>query len=484
MATSTATETLHTTEDIPLEVFPPQAVFKGGRVSEKPFENASILEPALTREASTPPEDAFEAKVKWNSPPINKYRVFSTFWSFFVLGMNDGSYGALVPQLETHYNLTYTVVSLIFLSPFVGYTMAAFVNSALHVRLGQRGVAMIAPAFRLVPYLVISFHPPFPVLIVMYILVGFGNGIVDAAWSAWIGNMANSHEVSGILQACYALGATVAPLIATSISSHGHGGWWTFYYIMVSASALEFGASTSTFWTQTGAVYLSENPHQKAGGEGSSGRTREALKNKLTWFFSLFIFLYVGTEVSIGGWIVVFMTKVRNASTLAGSATATGFWGGMTVGRFILGFVTSRLGGFRAMLLYLGLAIVIELVFWLVPNMVVTAVASAFLGMILGPIYPTAVVLMTTVLPRSLHISAIGFATAVGGSGSAALPFAVGAIAQAKGVKTLQPIVLASCVVMLTVWLFLQQHRPKDKEEGFSMAIFKRMRERVQKMIR
>jgi fucose permease len=67
----------------------------------------------------------------------------------------------------------------------------------------------------------------------MYILVGFGNGVVDAAWSAWIGNMANSHEVSGILQAFYALGATVAPLIATTISSPGHGGWWTFYYIMV-----------------------------------------------------------------------------------------------------------------------------------------------------------------------------------------------------------------------------------------------------------
>jgi fucose permease len=283
--------------------------------------------------------------------------------------------------------------------------MAALANSAIHIRFGQRGVGIIAPLFRLIPYLVITFHPPYPVLVVMYILVGFGNGIVDAAWCAWIGNMANSHEVSGVLQACYALGATVAPLITTAISSHSRGGWWTFYYIMVrgpssasmylyeclhdmilqvSVSALELGAGTTTFWTQTGAVYLSENPHQKAGEKATSGRTREALKSKLTWFFSLFIFLYVGTEVSIGGWIVVFMTKVRNASTFAGSATATGFWGGMTVGRLVLGFVTSRIGGFRAMLLYLGLAIAIELVFWLVPNMVVTAVASALLGMILG----------------------------------------------------------------------------------------------------
>lgn len=98
--------------------------------------------------------------------------------------------------------------------------------------------------------------------------------------------------------------------------------------------------------------------------------------------------------------------------------------------------------------------------------------------------YPTAVVLMTKVLPRSLHISAIGFATAIGGSGSAALPFAVGAIAQAKGVKTLQPIVLASCCVMTIVWLFLQQHRPKDKEEGVSMAVFKRLGERVRKLFK
>ncbi|PNP49715.1 hypothetical protein THARTR1_09483 [Trichoderma harzianum] len=484
MATSTITETLHTAEEIPLSVLPPKAVLKGSHDSEKPFVDAPILEPAIASDDSAAPEDAFEVKVKWNSPPINRYRVLSTFWAFFVLGMNDGSYGALVPQLEEYYHLTYTIVSLIFLSPFVGYTLAALINSPLHVRLGQRGVSMIAPLFRLVPYLVITFHPPYPVLVVMYILVGFGNGIIDAAWSAWIGNMANSHEISGVLQACYALGATVAPLIATSISSHGRGGWWTFYYIMVSASALELGVSTTTFWTQTGKVYLSENPHQKAGENATSGRTREALKSKLTWFFSLFIFLYVGTEVSIGGWIVVFMTKVRNASPFAGSATATGFWGGMTVGRLVLGFVTSRVGGFRAMLLYLGLAIAIELVFWLVPNMVVTAVASALLGMILGPMYPTAVVLMTKVLPRSLHISAIGFATAIGGSGSAALPFAVGAIAQAKGVKTLQPIVLASCVVMLIVWLFLQQHRPKDKEEGISMAVFKRIGERVRKLFK
>lgn len=67
----------------------------------------------------------------------------------------------------------------------------------------------------------------------MFVLVGFGNGLIDAAWCAWIGAMAHSHEVSGVLQACYALGATISPLIATTMISTGGLGWYAFYYIMV-----------------------------------------------------------------------------------------------------------------------------------------------------------------------------------------------------------------------------------------------------------
>jgi hypothetical protein len=45
----------------------------------------------------TPPNTAVEVLQKWNSPRINMLRVFATFWSFFVVGMNDGSYGVTPP---------------------------------------------------------------------------------------------------------------------------------------------------------------------------------------------------------------------------------------------------------------------------------------------------------------------------------------------------------------------------------------------------
>ena len=78
------------------------------------------------------------------------------------------------------------------------------------------------------------------------------------------------------------------------------------------------------------------------------------------------------------------MIRVRGASSFAAGAAATGFWGGMTAGRLFLSLLTSRLGEFRSMLLYLGLAITFELTFWLIPNLVVTAVSVALLGVFLG----------------------------------------------------------------------------------------------------
>jgi fucose permease len=160
------------------------------------------------------------------------------------------------------------------------------------------------------------------------------------------------------------------------------------------------------------------------------------------------------------------MTKVRSASSFTSGITATGFWAGMTVGRIGLSFLTARLGEFRSVLLYLAICVGLELIFWLVPSLVVSAVAVAFLGMFLGPLFPTAIIVVTKLLPRHLHVGSIGFGTAFGGSGGAIFPFIVGAIAQAKGVRTLQPIILVILGVISGLWLLLPRAGKKEEEES------------------
>lgn len=158
------------------------------------------------------------------------------------------------------------------------------------------------------------------------------------------------------------------------------------------------------------------------------------------------------------------MTKVRSASSFTSGATATGFWAGMTVGRVGLSFLTARLGEFRSVTLYLAIAVVLELLFWLVPSLIVSAIAVAFLGMALGPLFGTAMVLVAKLVPKDLHVGSIGFATSLGSSGGAVFPFIVGAIAQSRGVKSLPPVVLALLTAISGLWLFLPRVGKKDHD--------------------
>jgi fucose permease len=133
----------------------------------------------------------------------------------------------------------------------------------------------------------------------------------------------------------------------------------------------------------------------------------------------------------------------------------TGFWLGLTFGRVILGFITGHIGEKLAIALYMLACMVLQLLFWLINNFISSAIFAAWVGFFLGPLFPAAIVVATKLLPSELHVSAIGFAAAFGGGGAAVLPFAVGAIAQAKGVQVLQPIVFALFVAILGLWCAL-----------------------------
>lgn len=79
----------------------------------------------------------------------------------------------------------------------------------------------------------ISVHPPFPVLIIVYIFIGLGSGLQNAAWNVWISGMANSNEVLGFFHGFFGIGATISPLIATSLITKAGWEWFDYYYILV-----------------------------------------------------------------------------------------------------------------------------------------------------------------------------------------------------------------------------------------------------------
>ena len=65
-------------------------------------------------------------------------------------------------------------------------------------------------------------------------------------------------------------------------------------------------------------------------------------------------------------------------------------------------------------------------------------------------------------LPKHIHVSAIGFGMAIGGTGGTVFPFVIGAIASSKGVKVLQPIILALIVVLSGLWLSFPRVKKRE----------------------
>ena len=160
--------------------------------------------------------------------------------------------------------------------------------------------------------------------------------------------------------------------------------------------------------------------------------------------------------------MIEFMLRVRDVSRYKAGISGTGFWAGQAGGRMFLGFVTERFGERLCVSIYLVFCLGLQLVFWLVPDFAVSAVAVAFLGFFLGPMFPGCVMMATKLMPKHIHVSALGFGMALGGVGGTVFPFAIGAIAAAKGVKVLQPIIMALIAVLGILWLCFPRIKKRE----------------------
>ncbi|KAL4889305.1 major facilitator superfamily domain-containing protein [Aspergillus ambiguus] len=392
-------------------------------------------------------------------------KVLAVYWTFLIMGANDAAYGPLIPYFEAYYGISHTTVSFLFLSPVCGYMLAAILNNEIHVRLGRRGIACIHSLCHLLTFVVVTTHPPYPVLVVFLAIGGVGNGLADSGWNAWVGAMAKSNELLGVMHGLYGVGAMISPLIATVLVSKANAPWFRFYNILAVCAAIEAVVCLTAFWDSgPDNIQAGENTE-----ESHRGGLRHALFHKpyawVTWTCAIFLLVYMGIEVAIGGWTVTYMIRVRHGGPFASGMAVTGFWLGLTCGRILLGFVTSKLGQALAVTAYSLLVIIFGSAFWLLPSFYAAIIAVSLQGFFLGPLFPSIIVVVTKILPRALHVSSIGFASAVGGAGAAVLPFTVGAIAQAQGVEILPPFNLGLSSVLFVLWSCLARML-RNAEDG------------------
>lgn len=132
------------------------------------------------------------------------------------------------------------------------------------------------------------------------------------------------------------------------------------------------------------------------------------VKQKAVWLLSFFYFLYIGTAITLGGWVVEYLHVVRNGSLSRVGYISAAFAGGTALGRFLLAEPTFRFGEKRMLLLYGILSLALQIIFWRVPNIPVDSVMVSLIGFLLGPSFATGISVASKLIPTELRPSGLG----------------------------------------------------------------------------
>ena len=408
------------------------------------------------------------AQTLWN-PPMNRWRFVCACCMSFGQGANDSAAGALIPYMESDYNIGYAIVSLIFVANAIGFIGAAPFTNILQARFGRAKVLVFAAALVIIGYIMVVARSPFPVVVVGFLFTGFGLATILALNNVFCANLANGTTTLGVFHGSYGIGGIVGPLMATGLVSNGYQ-WSSFYIITLGVAVCNMVFACWAFWNyERDLVHLPMAAHGQDASrpnvnhqqpENGKPRLKDALRNKTTTLGAFFIFCYQGAEVSISGWLISFLLNYRSpppSSRASVGYVTAGFWAGITLGRFLLSHPCHLIGEKASVIGCIIGAIGFQLLVWLVPSIMGEAVAVAIVGLLIGPIFPCATTVFSKLIGRKLQMSSLAFISAMGSSGGAIMPFLIGLISQKTGTWVLHPIVVALFVAMIISWACLDR---------------------------
>ncbi|KAI5463483.1 major facilitator superfamily domain-containing protein [Mariannaea sp. PMI_226] len=387
----------------------------------------------------------------WN-PYMNRFRLLSACLANVANALSDSAAGALIPYMEKYYDIGYAVVSLIFVGQAIGFLTSAIVLDPLRAKLGRAKLLGLAQGMLTLAYIAHVTGAPFPVIVCAYFFVGFSIGVNVAIANLFCGGLQNGTLMLGMMHGTYGLGGTVGPLIATAVVTAAGAIWTRYYLITLGIGACTVFLGTWSFWNYEKEMSPAANARENAPGQSVLSSMVGVLRLRVVTLGAIFIFAYQGAEVSISGWVISFLINTRDGDPARVGYVSSGFWAGITLGRFLLTHPAQRIGEKKVVYALTAGALMFQILVWCVPNIIGEAVAVSIVGLFLGPVYPCAAAVFMRCMTRQEALSGIATISACGSMGGAVAPFVTGLLAQAVGTWVLHPIVIFLFVVMLGCW--------------------------------
>lgn len=368
-------------------------------------------------------------------------RVLVAFVAVAFMGSAAGVQGVLLPRQADDYGIGTGTVSLVFVAFAVGYMVSAVANGPLIHRLGMRGHVMVGAGVVALALAAMALRPSFGALVLLQVAYGYGMGALDAGLNAYLSGLERSRSVLNSFHAFFGIGALIGPVVAAAMMDAGLS-WPAVYAALAGPAVLLFAALTSY-----PAALVTGRAQERP-------RVSAALAYRVVWISAAFLAVYLGLEIGFGDWGVAFLEQDRGQEVVAAGWTVSGYWAGLTLGRFVLNALAERVGIGMAGLtagciggVVAGIALV-----WATASPSLTAAGLVAVGFFLGPIFPTMIAAVPRLVPEPLVATAIGILIATSIVGSAVFPWLIGALADRSGMWVLLPVTLALAGLLAVAW--------------------------------
>ncbi|KAI1434615.1 MFS general substrate transporter [Xylaria sp. CBS 124048] len=396
------------------------------------------------------------------------FKLIIAGFSFFCAGVGDGTLGPLIPYILSSFRIGTGEIAIIYGTTFAGWLLAAITNPILTAQLTLGQLLFIGALLQLIAQ---SLRPwsSLPIFCVSFLFQALGVAYQDAHSNTFVSNLKNvPHRWLSFIHACYALGTFIGPLIATAIANAPNlieiDGWKRVYLVLIGLSVVNLVGVMIAFRDTLYKRLNTENePRGRKRSKLALVSMAELFKSETLWLLSMFYFFELGATFTAGGWVVEFLTTVRGGKLSNVGYIPTGFYGGLFAGRLLLPEPTFRFGEQRMILLYNALCVALQLVFWLQPSIIGSAIALSFMGFFSGPFFATGMSVASKLFPRESQAAALSFIFVLAQAGGALFPSITGLIATSAGVTVLQPIVLALFVLGGITWWLIPKVPARDE---------------------
>lgn len=362
--------------------------------------------------------------------------------SFISLGLPDALLGSAWPVMyrELGVPISYAgIVSLI----ISGGTIVSSLNSDRVIKkMGTGRVTAVSVGMTAIGLVGFSLSSHFWMLCVFAVPYGLGAGSVDAALNNFVANHYKAKHMNW-LHCFWGVGATIGPYIMGFYLTRGMS--WNMGYMTVAIIQM----------VVTSILILSLPLWKKA--KESESEEDEIITLKLKDIFKISgvksvliaFFCYCGLEQTTGLWGSSYMVMKRGIPPEKAATFISIFYLGITVGRFVSGFVTAKVDNkgmvrIGQAILFVGVALL-----FIPLGQIGLIVSFALIGLGCAPIYPSLIHETPNNFGRNVSQSMIGIQMASAYTGSTIMPPILGILSAKLGLNCYPIVLMLLTVVMI-----------------------------------